>query len=142
MPDRERRETPNAAGQRLKRLMNSADHSSNRTRSCVLTGGLIGLRTLIKGAYYGHDTRIPPKELKHADTTVGRKASCMNVWGRGLLVAETARTLGRGGNWHETVFQCGALVDRVILQNRQRRPTAGLSTSPRSSVVLRSEHRI
>lgn len=89
---------------------------------------------------------FPAKELKHADTTSRKEGvSAMKcVRCGGLLVAEPCTDFwDEAGNLAvRRCVQCGALVDRVILQNRQRRPTAGLSTSRRSSVVSRSEHRI
>ena len=88
----------------------------------------------------------PAKELKDADTTSWkegvRTVPCVRCGG--LLVAEPGTNFwDDAGNLPvRRCVQCGALVDQVILQNRQRRPTGELPTSRRSSVVSRSEQRI
>jgi len=88
----------------------------------------------------------PAKELKHADTTSRkegvRTVTCVRCGG--LLVAEPCTDFwGDGKNLAvRRCVQCGELVDQVILQNRQRRPTAALPESRRSSVVSRSEQSI
>ena len=89
---------------------------------------------------------FPAKELKHADTT-SRKGGvspvkCLRCGG--LLVAESCTDFwdDAGNLAVRRCVQCGEFVDQVILQNRQRRPTAGLPASRRSSVVSRSENRI
>ena len=89
---------------------------------------------------------FPTKDLKDADTTSWKEGvspvQCVRCGG--LLVAEPGTDF-----WDDIenlavrrCVQCGGLVDQVILQNRQRRPTGGLPTSRRSSVVARSEHRV
>jgi len=89
---------------------------------------------------------IPAKDLKDADTTSRKEGvspvTCLRCGG--LLVAEPGTDFwGDGKNLAvRRCVQCGEVVDQVILQNRQRRPTSELPTSRRSSVVSRSEHRI
>ena len=89
---------------------------------------------------------FPAKDLKDTDTTSWKEGvstvTCVRCGG--LLVAEPCTDF-----WNDVenlavrrCVQCGALVDQVILQNRQRRPTGGLPASRRSSVVSRSEQRI
>ena len=88
----------------------------------------------------------PAKDLKEVDTTSWKDiisaARCLRCGG--LLVAEPCTNFwGDAGNLAVgRCVQCGELVDQVILQNRQRRPTRELPTSRRSAVVSRSEKRI
>ena len=89
---------------------------------------------------------IPAKELNDAETTSWkegvRTVPCVRCGG--LLVADLCTDFWDDGKnlAVRRCVQCGALIDQVILQNRQRRPTSELPTSRRSSVVSRSEHRI
>ena len=89
---------------------------------------------------------FPAKDLKDADTTSWKEGvstvKCLRCGG--LLVAEPGTDFWDNGQnlAVRRCVQCGALVDQVILQNRQRRPTGELPTSRRSSVVSRSEQRI
>ena len=86
------------------------------------------------------------KDLKDADTTSWKEGvstvKCLRCGG--LLVAEPGTDFwdDAGNLAVRRCVQCGGLVDQVILQNRQRRPTGGLPTSRMSSVVSRSEQRI
>ena len=88
----------------------------------------------------------PAKELKDADTISWkegvRTVTCLRCGS--LLVAEPCTDFwdDAGNLAVSRCVQCGELVDQVILQNRQRRPTGGLPTSRRSSVVSRSEQSI
>jgi len=86
------------------------------------------------------------KDLKDEDTTSWKEgvSTVKCVWCGGLLVAEPGTDFWDdvGNLAVRRCVQCGGLVDQVILQNRQRRPTGGLPTSRRSSVVSRSENRI
>lgn len=88
----------------------------------------------------------PAKELKDAATISWkegvRTVPCLRCGG--LLVAEPCTDFWDNGKnlAVRRCVQCGALVDQVILQNRQRQPTGGLPTSRRRSVVSRSEQRI
>jgi len=88
----------------------------------------------------------PAKDLKDAETTSWKEGvspvTCLRCGG--LLVAEPGTDFwdDAGNLAVRRCVQCGELVDQVILQNRQRRPTSELPTSRRSSVVSRSEHRI
>jgi len=78
----------------------------------------------------------PAKELKDADTTSRKEGvspvTCLRCGG--LLVAEPCTDLWDDGKnlAVRRCVQCGGLVDQVILQNRQRRPTGG---SPRAGGV-------
>jgi hypothetical protein len=89
---------------------------------------------------------FPAKELKHADTTSWKEGvspvKCLRCGG--LLVPEPCTDFwdDAGNLAVRRCVQCGELVDQVILQNRQRRPTGELPTSRSSSVVSRSEQRI
>ena len=89
---------------------------------------------------------FPAKVLKDADITSWKEGvntvKCLRCGG--LLVAEPCTDFwdDAGNLAVRRCVQCGALVDQVILQNRQRRPTGELPTSRRSSVVSRSEQRI
>jgi hypothetical protein len=89
---------------------------------------------------------IPAKDLKHAGTTSWKEGvRTVTCWRcGGLLVAEPCTDLWDNGKnlAVRRCVQCGEVVDQVILQNRQRRPTGGLPTSRRSSRVSRSEQRM
>jgi hypothetical protein len=89
---------------------------------------------------------VPARDLNEENSTGWKPLVCATRCSRcgGLLVAEPCTDF-----WDDVenlavrrCVQCGALVDQVILQNRQRRLTAGLPTSRRRSVVSRSENRI
>ncbi len=76
------------------------------------------------------------KELKDADTISWKEGvstvTCVRCGG--LLVAEPCTDFWDNGKnlAVRRCLQCGELVDQVILQNRQRRPTVG---SPRAGGV-------
>lgn len=85
---------------------------------------------------------MPPKDVKESNATDWKEGLSMVTCLRcgGLMVAELSNDF-----WDDAenlavrrCVQCGELVDPVILRNRQRRPTDGLPTSRRRSVVLRS----
>jgi len=86
------------------------------------------------------------KELKDAEPTRWKEGvspvQCVRCGG--LLVAEPCTDFwdDAGNLAVRRCVQCGALIDQVILQNRQRRPTGELPTSRRRAVVARSEHRV
>jgi len=89
---------------------------------------------------------FPAKVLKDADITSWKEGVSPVKCSRcgGLLVAEPCTDFwdDAGNLAVRRCVQCGEVVDQVILQNRQRRPTGELPTSRRSSVVSRSEQRI
>ena len=94
----------------------------------------------------GHETRIFRERPERRDTTSWKEGvstvKCLRCGG--LLVAKTSTDFwdDAGNLAVRRCVQCGGVVDQVILQNRQRRPTGGLPMIRRSSVVSRSEKRI
>ena len=122
--------------------------SSNRHKVvCINWWSGLDLRTVEKGSpIITMRLGFPAKELKDTEPTRWKEGVSPVQCSRcgGLLVAEPGTDF-----WDDDenlavrrCVQCGELVDQVILQNRQRRPTGELPTSRRRAVVSRSEHRV
>ena len=122
--------------------------SSNRHKVvCINWWSGSDLRTIEKGSpIITMRLGFPAKELKDTEPTRWKEGvspvQCVRCGG--LLVAEPCTDFwdDAGNLAVRRCVQCGELVDQVILQNRQRRPTGELPTSRRSSVISRSENRI
>lgn len=91
---------------------------------------------------------VPARDLNEENSTGWKPLVCATRCSRcgGFMVTEQCLDLldesGHRDFRARRCVLCGEFIDPVILQNRQRRPTAGLTRSRRRAVVSRSENRI